>query len=305
MENSWKYKFYHMLSTSESLCDEPAELAYEYKSKYLPKNIYRYRSLNKIDREKQNLENDKLYLASPDDFNDPYDCACKINNNLVIYYECTFFYLMLYAKKNTGIFRRSLLDYRSMIQSCSHYRKSYLKKYKEHHSIPGYDEIISNAKDNILISCFSETYNSVLMWSHYANEHKGICIEYDLHALDDNKRSIFNKRMHPVIYSNTVADITQVAIDTIFKSPPENIITYMLIKPAIYKAIDWSYEKEWRIILPKIQNREIETPTPSKIILGARISEDDEEWVRKLCTERSIKVVKAVHSNIYHSMNLV
>ncbi|WP_410901080.1 DUF2971 domain-containing protein, partial [Pseudoalteromonas sp. SIMBA_162] len=46
------------------------------------------------------------------------------------------------------------------------------------------------------------------MWSHYANEHKGICIEYNLDNLKGDIYSIFNKRMYPVLYSNIMADAT-------------------------------------------------------------------------------------------------
>lgn len=304
MDNSWKHNFYNMLSLSESLSDEPAKIAYEYKNKFLPKKLYRYRSLNKAHREKQNLENNKLYLSSPKDFNDPYDCECKLNYHLIIYYVYTSLYLESFSTWKAEIFKKSSLDYRAMIENCPHYRKSYLNKYKEHHNVPKFNTLISDIKDDILISCFSETYNSVLMWSHYADEHRGICIEYDLQDLYGNIQFTFNRAMYPVIYNRTLADVTQLAIDTIFKKSSKHVLNYVLIKPAVHKAIDWRYEQEWRIIFPRINTREIETPTPSKIILGSRISKVDEEWLRDLCEQKSIKVVKAAHSTIYHSINI-
>jgi hypothetical protein len=37
---------------------------------------------------------------------------------------------------------------------------------------------ILNAKLDIGICCFSDTYDSELMWTHYAGDHSGICIGY-------------------------------------------------------------------------------------------------------------------------------
>lgn len=34
------------------------------------------------------------------------------------------------------------------------------------------------------ISCLSEVYDSIPMWSYYAQKHQGVCIEYDLSKLD-------------------------------------------------------------------------------------------------------------------------
>jgi hypothetical protein len=41
------------------------------------------------------------------------------------------------------------------------------------------------------VSCFSESWNSILMWSHYADRHKGICLGFDVpeertHRLPDS-----------------------------------------------------------------------------------------------------------------------
>ncbi|MEI6866652.1 DUF2971 domain-containing protein [Flavicella sp.] len=36
------------------------------------------------------------------------------------------------------------------------------------------------------ISCFSENYKEILMWSHYADKHKGICVGYNIEKNKDN-----------------------------------------------------------------------------------------------------------------------
>ena len=41
-------------------------------------------------------------------------------------------------------------------------------------------EAESYLRRSTFIACFSETVNSVTMWSHYAHSHKGFVLEYDL-----------------------------------------------------------------------------------------------------------------------------
>ena len=40
-------------------------------------------------------------------------------------------------------------------------------------------EKVKETRNNTLISCFSKSWNSTLMWSHYGDKHKGICVEFD------------------------------------------------------------------------------------------------------------------------------
>lgn len=88
------------------------------------------------------------------------------------------------------------------------------------------------------ISCFSEIYDSILMWSYYANSHKGICIEFDLSLLDQK------------------AELTQKILNAISKvhySPVRADLQYSVIRPSelnflMSKADVWGHEHEWRLI---------------------------------------------------------
>ena len=42
-------------------------------------------------------------------------------------------------------------------------------------------EFIENfKKETLRISCFSSRLDSIVMWSHYASNHTGYCVEYNL-----------------------------------------------------------------------------------------------------------------------------
>lgn len=85
------------------------------------------------------------------------------------------------------------------------------------------------------VVCFSEVDSELLMWSHYADSHRGVCLEFDA-----SERPIIGwKRWayHSVCYSsNRVIDVAKIGIARAF----ELLLTT--------KSPDWSYERERRLI---------------------------------------------------------
>ncbi|MFM5344794.1 DUF2971 domain-containing protein [Aeromonas veronii] len=113
------------------------------------------------------------------------------------------------------------------------HREDFFQQISEYASDEGFD-------DTGIIS-FTESYNNLLMWSHYADEHKGIVIEFDYHALKTHfnkilsvsnsiERVLYNRERHEVLPCTT--------------SPKRNLLT---------KSDDWIYEKEHRVIT-KVSN---------------------------------------------------
>ncbi|MBK7525892.1 MAG: DUF2971 domain-containing protein [Saprospiraceae bacterium] len=47
------------------------------------------------------------------------------------------------------------------------------------------------------VCSFTTNNNNILMWSHYANNHKGICLEF----ITLNER-LLSEMLHPIIYTN-------------------------------------------------------------------------------------------------------
>lgn len=125
---------------------------------------------------------------------------------------------------------------------------------------------------SVRLSCFSETPDNQLMWGHYADGCRGICVEYNLCWLDDDTEAL--KRLLPVHYT----DAKKV------KEKP-TFIHYIEDDPCtslfITKSNEWSYEKEWRIILPT--SFDAVSPIPfkcaSKVILGAKMEDSMREFV--------------------------
>lgn len=122
---------------------------------------------------------------------------------------------------------------------------------------------------NVGVLSLSESSSSTLMWSHYADGHRGICLELDTVALEPHFPDI-----HPVIYSNVAPSVD------VFGTPPEMELAKAM---CLTKAEEWQYEKEWRVLSPTAGSQQIVGWALTKVILGTRISADDRrrvsEWV--------------------------
>lgn len=144
-----------------------------------------------------------------------------------------------------------------------------------------------NLKEELAISCFSEKNNSILMWSHYANKHKGFCACYRL--ID-----IFcaNKILLPVWYRKE-------------KVLPFSDGDMLEINPRIkeiiiQKSYEWSYEKEWRIVDFLNDKTEVGLTIkikPTRIIIGACATEDTKRRLKQIGKEKEIAVTKMYLEN--------
>lgn len=89
----------------------------------------------------------------------------------------------------------------------------------------------------------NDMISNILMWSHYAGQHEGFCIEYsfskDFINVTKNERTI---RLKDIIYKNEKIDLTN-----------ENMNTNICLR---YKHCDWDYENEVRLIVYDINHKE-------------------------------------------------
>ncbi len=110
------------------------------------------------------------------------------------------------------------------------------------------------------VLCLSEVHDSILMWSHYADCHRGICLVYETNYE-------FFAHAQPVHYRRE-----RPSVNPISQSKEE-----MLDNAIFTKSSDWAYEKEWRILDYRQGVGERQSPPASlkAIILGVALSESD------------------------------
>ena len=118
------------------------------------------------------------------------------------------------------------------------------------------------------------------MWSHYANKHKGFCIEYDFRSL--GPESAITNRLYPVLYRKNLLDVTDFMLPTDTAARFNNTIG---LYASIFKSREWSYEKEWRLTFPVgviLEEQTYKVPTPKAIYMGSRIDQNPAEQVAQI-----------------------
>lgn len=105
---------------------------------------------------------------------------------------------------------------------------SYLEKQKEN-SV--WSELGTSLYKELGIISFTEEKDNLLMWAHYAEEHRGMVIEFD------TEHSFFcsesNYKLLPVMYRKSRL----------------NKLGNFLMEPYFHKSNEWAYEKEHRLLL--------------------------------------------------------
>jgi len=82
--------------------------------------------------------------------------------------------------------------------------------------------------------CFSLKWNSPVLWSHYADKHRGLCLGFDIPDQWAKKVMYVEQRLKAEIENSNFSDDT-------------NSAGYKLITT---KYRDWEYENEIRLIIP-------------------------------------------------------
>lgn len=124
---------------------------------------------------------------------------------------------------------------------------------------------------------FTEKNDDILMWAHYGADHKGICLGFEVD--DTNKEGLYK-----VNYSD---DYPELNLENIWHIEG-------LAKILLNKSSHWSYEKEWRKIFIEPEEFSCDYPDRfSEIILGARISEENENRIREIYNKDSVNIRKA------------
>jgi len=89
------------------------------------------------------------------------------------------------------------------------------------------------------ILCLTESPTNLLMWAHYADAHQGFVVEFDPES------RFFNQRVGP---DDDFRHLRRVVYQD---ERPSIILTEMEdFSPFLTKGRDWSYETEWRMMMP-------------------------------------------------------
>lgn len=216
--------------------------------------VYKYRGGN-FERDLEALEKNYYWAPKFDDLNDP--CETIINTDR----------FKIQSKALIKLFGKGKSEVYSELEKALH-------------------NVFEVRKKGIGIYSLSKTYKDELLWAHYANSHKGFCIEYDLDILSNSYKS-FETYSFPVMYK---------------KSPPEygvrdinNTKTEQVVKKlAGFKSKRWEYEQEYRIVTGFFGEHPYDHKCLKSIYFGLKMDESKKRLMMQKLKGRNIQFYQII-----------
>jgi hypothetical protein len=183
----------------------------------------------------KDLLQNKIYFASPTQLNDPFDSKILMRYDL-----CSKRELFELIKKSAPE------EYQNINRKSRRRKYLTLAKIRKKEIISNpylFNKRVADYMDNTIgIFSLTEKLTNLLLWSYYANGHKGFCVEFSAEKLRELLINVYLK-----------------GISQSFIVKIKYLSSYPIIKPSMdykelielqfsSKSIDWSHEKEWRII---------------------------------------------------------
>lgn len=226
-----------------------------------------------LDTGVKSLRNQNIAFSRPDRFNDPFDCSVELLN-------------IDAAETRThmsGAFVRILgSNYSERFRL-----KRQLSKATDY-------EVEALAKKGMAvetthrgITCFSTSFDEILMWAHYCKNHNGICIGYNTVKL----YSFLRSRIHEIGYF-PVNYVDQISKKNLYPVNNDAILYMLKTKSAI-----WKYEKEVRITGTMFSFNEylmnfvkLDHDIISHIYIGINVNQEQTNQILKFANEINPKL---------------
>lgn len=179
-----------------------------------PRILYKFRSPDEFT--KKLIQNSAIYHSSPLNFNDPFDCQLTIDTTN------TFAELVDFITRNNPGFK--LKEARAQAKSWQQHPVEFRRFI---------NAAARTAFSRHGVSSYALNPDSLLMWSHYANSHRGVCLKFDV--LEDVRPF---SPLFPVQYEETYPVLNHIRTNN------GAVVTRLLTT----KGKQWEYEEEWRVV---------------------------------------------------------
>lgn len=280
-------------------------------TKMMPQSLFRYRSCN--EKQIEAFQKDAIYAVSADLFNDPYDTLVRydiksIKNYVDALLETkTLIQLQKFLEQGndfTDIEKTSFpngvvekikeqilaTDFEEKKDSLAAYKRQMMQMIDFLYPL-----LAEASKRFVSIACFCESVQSITMWSHYADYHKGFALEYEMRStlIKGFKEGV---GLYPVIYDDVRYDASQYMAWAFLKmfginAPNPDVLSHT--KCALHKSRQWEYENEWRLVDYSMRNYLVENITsinykPTAIYYGVHIANENKERLHKIAKTKGI-----------------
>ena len=252
--------------------------------------LYKYRSFNNYGL--QILTNREIYFSSPEELNDPL--------------ECLFKRLPIEKEIKRRLTEEELVLFNELSE----------KRYSERGTcnlVPIF-QAIENISKQAGIFSLCQTNNDPLMWSHYADGHRGFCIGFSRSYFED---LISNSWQELSIVSGSEVDYSaspkylDVIIEYIKKyHKKKNKLFDNLIKPVLISIINtksnkWCYEMEYRMVRFSKGRLKFQPEAIKEIIIGQKTSSSDKTMLFSILENPSLKHIEKKVAEFSHNSYLM
>jgi hypothetical protein len=203
----------------------------------MKRTIYKYFRINQFLYD--TLISNQLYFSSIQQFNDPYDCY------LTLFDEISEDDLKIYLKKINTSDELTIKCIEAFNKKGQKFLEPFIESYKAFIDYHG-------------ICCFTKGKDNLLLWSHYADSHKGVCLGFD-YDLMIKKFPQFDE----VEYS-----------DNPFYFDIKNV-DESIAKTVLRKSTDWKYEEEIRFVMERSKSIGFFQDALTEVNFGTRCSKRD------------------------------
>lgn len=273
MAEEWKDYLKEMLFDRDP-AKVDVQAANIFKRRFIPRNLYKYRAVNKYALD--NLLSDTLHLTTASRFNDPFDSALTVDP----------FRSMQGLKLIDEVI--SLAGIEGVDESRRRKIAEYIDERNGRFRSDLQAALTTLTRNGYKICSLSSRVDSTLMWSHYAKDHSGFAMEYDFKSLSVGEPVY--RYLWPVLYTGAMLDISFIYDDS---HGATNGLYPVLA--AMSKAKDWAYEEEWRIIVPGGPEEapyNMSVPSPKAIYLGANIKLRNQQRLLAIAKQKNMRVFK-------------
>lgn len=226
-------------------------------------------------------------MASPKDFNDPFDCRIPYNFRMILEAGDVNEYCLELTRKHFPHLADTSQEFQQLLQEAIG-RFDNVEELQESFT----QDDFSKSDKHAGILSLSRRWDSILMWSHYGDYHRGFCVGFDEQMMIDT--NLFGSGMS-VEYSDEFPNV--------YPNPNPNYEELLQenMRKNGTKAKDWEYEEEYRFIniyYPEeasTNDRKVMIPDECyrEIILGIKFPAEGIDEILSYASSKNIIVYQA------------
>ncbi len=216
--------------------------------------VYYYKHLRSSKGSRAMISDGTVSFTDPLKFNDPFDCRYAAEDD----------FLGMKATEVAGLLSRHQQPRKSPAKRLM----ANDKMVRLHQQKIQDGRFFAEINQKVGVVCLNQSPLNILMWSHYADDHKGFLVELKFPK----------EALEPDLYGDFIPIPVQYVKDYPIMTKEDKHDNSKMNKAYFHKSEDWSYEREFRVVVSGLTERIMKYPRDvmlCSVIAGLRIADDD------------------------------